>query len=137
MLHEHFNLSTCSHHVLVLHKLVHNECIFRTFGTWPIAKLYAANKKKVIIEGPVCDYSEVMGWHLKRMRNVTDTNTNTKPPLNIHISSFGFNSSILWDPERWGRTSSVQDTSQVTKYIFFSLLFFCKFASLKKFLGRR
>ncbi|XP_060201603.1 beta-1,4-xylosyltransferase IRX9 [Lycium barbarum] len=75
------------------------------FGTWPMA-LLSANKKQVIIEGPVCDSSEVMGWHLKRANNLTDE----RPP--IRVSSFAFNSSILWDPERWGRTSSVQDTSQ-------------------------
>ncbi|MED6113748.1 Beta-1,4-xylosyltransferase irx9 [Stylosanthes scabra] len=76
------------------------------FGTWPTA-LLAANRKRVIIEGPVCDSSQVIGWHLRNMNNETETIT---PP--IHISSFAFNSSILWDPERWGRTSSVQDTSQ-------------------------
>ncbi|XP_057779079.1 beta-1,4-xylosyltransferase IRX9 [Salvia miltiorrhiza] len=76
------------------------------FGAWPIAKL-SANRKKVVIEGPVCDSSEVVGWHLKKMNNVTDAT-----PLPLHISSFAFNSSILWDPERWGRTSSVQDSSQ-------------------------
>ncbi|KAG6434036.1 hypothetical protein SASPL_105657 [Salvia splendens] len=73
------------------------------FGTWPIAKL-GANKQKVVIEGPVCDSSEVLGWHLRNMTDAT--------PLPLHISSFAFNSSILWDPERWGRTSSVQDSSQ-------------------------
>ncbi|KAL6507939.1 hypothetical protein OROGR_024134 [Orobanche gracilis] len=76
------------------------------FGAWPIAKL-SAKKKRVTIEGPVCDSSEVVGWHLKKMKNATGI----KPPP-LHISSFAFNSSILWDPERWGRTSSVQDTSQ-------------------------
>ncbi|KAA8516524.1 hypothetical protein F0562_016970 [Nyssa sinensis] len=75
------------------------------FGTWPMA-LLSANRKRVIIEGPVCDSSEVIGWHLKKMNNLTDT----RSP--VHISSFAFNSSILWDPERWGRLSSVQDTSQ-------------------------
>ncbi|CAN4121585.1 unnamed protein product [Withania somnifera] len=75
------------------------------FGTWPVA-LLSANKKEVIIEGPVCDSSEVMGWHLKKSNNLTDE----RPP--IRVSSFAFNSSILWDPERWGRTSSIQDTSQ-------------------------
>ncbi|CAA0830473.1 Probable beta-1-4-xylosyltransferase IRX9 [Striga hermonthica] len=80
------------------------------FGAWPIARL-SANRKRVIIEGPVCDSSEVMGWHLRKMNNSTDgSSTTTTMPL--HISSFAFNSSILWDPERWGRTSSVQDTSQ-------------------------
>lgn len=73
--------------------------------------LLAANKKKVIIEGPVCDSSQVIGWHVRKMNN---NETDSKPP--IHISSFGFNSSILWDPERWGRTSSVQSTSQVLFY---------------------
>ncbi|KAL5742880.1 hypothetical protein ACOSP7_029612 [Xanthoceras sorbifolium] len=75
------------------------------FGTWPMA-LLSANRQKVVIEGPVCDSSQVIGWHLKKMHNETDV----KPP--IHISSFAFNSSILWDPERWGRPSSVQHTSQ-------------------------
>ncbi|KAL5546209.1 hypothetical protein UlMin_005896 [Ulmus minor] len=77
----------------------------QAFGTWPMANL-AANRKKVIIEGPVCDSSHVIGWHLRKMNNETDS----KPP--IHISSFGFNSSTLWDPERWGRTSPLQSTSQ-------------------------
>lgn len=75
------------------------------YGTWPMA-LLSANKQKVIIEGPVCDSSQVIGWHLKKLNNETDA----KPP--IHVSSFAFNSSILWDPERWGRPSSVQQTSQ-------------------------
>jgi len=46
------------------------------------------------------------------MNNESDTIT---PP--IHISSFAYNSSILWDPERWGRTSSLQDTSQVIRFL--------------------
>ncbi|KAF3442884.1 hypothetical protein FNV43_RR16802 [Rhamnella rubrinervis] len=79
------------------------------FGTWAMA-LLSPNKNKVIIEGPVCDSSQVIGWHLKKMNNES-TDSSSSPPL-IHISSFGFNSSILWDPERWGRTSSLQSTSQ-------------------------
>ncbi|KDP29081.1 hypothetical protein JCGZ_16470 [Jatropha curcas] len=75
------------------------------FGTWPMA-LLSANKNKVIIEGPVCDSSVVLGWHLKKMNNETEE----RPP--IHISSFAFNSSILWDPERWGRPSSIPHSSQ-------------------------
>ncbi|KAM6593376.1 hypothetical protein CsatA_001079 [Cannabis sativa] len=78
------------------------------FGTWPIA-VVGANRQRVIIEGPVCDSSEVIGWHLRKMNNETD-DIDSKPP--IPISSFGFNSSILWDPERWGRTSPIQTTSQ-------------------------
>ncbi|KAF8397645.1 hypothetical protein HHK36_016565 [Tetracentron sinense] len=75
------------------------------FGTWPMA-LLSANRKRVVIEGPVCDSSQVIGWHLRAINNQMDMSSPT------HISSFAFNSSILWDPERWGRPSSVQDTSQ-------------------------
>ncbi|OMO73487.1 Glycosyl transferase, family 43 [Corchorus olitorius] len=81
------------------------------FGTWPMA-LLSANKRKVVIEGPVCDSSQVIGWHLRKMNNLTDAETDTEPKPPIHISSFGFNSSILWDPERWGRPTSEQGTSQ-------------------------
>ncbi|KAH6755882.1 Nucleotide-diphospho-sugar transferases superfamily protein [Perilla frutescens var. hirtella] len=85
------------------------------FGAWPIAKL-SANKRKVMIEGPVCDSSEVMGWHLMKMKNLTVDKPSTPPP--IHISSFAFNSSIMWDPERWGRTFSTRDTTQNSlKYV--------------------
>lgn len=75
------------------------------FGTWPMA-LMSPNKRKVIIEGPICSSSQVTGWHLKK------ANDEDNSRLSIPISSFAFNSSILWDPERWGRASSVQDTSQ-------------------------
>ncbi|XP_057801479.1 beta-1,4-xylosyltransferase IRX9-like [Salvia miltiorrhiza] len=82
------------------------------FGAWPIAKM-RANRKKVMIQGPVCDSSRVMGWHLKKMKNQT-----VEMPPPIHISSFAFNSSILWDPERWGRTFSTQDAAQNSvKYV--------------------
>lgn len=78
------------------------------FGTWPVA-LMSPNKKDVIIEGPVCDSSEVMGWHLSG----ADAEGDASRKLPIQISSFAFNSSILWDPERWGRpTSSAQGSSQ-------------------------
>ncbi|KAK8600263.1 hypothetical protein V6N12_050119 [Hibiscus sabdariffa] len=85
------------------------------FGTWSMA-LLSTNKRKVVIQGPVCDSSQVIGWHLRKMNNQidadtdTDTDAETKPP--IHISSFAFNSSILWDPERWGRPTSGQGSSQ-------------------------
>ncbi|OMO91899.1 Glycosyl transferase, family 43 [Corchorus capsularis] len=74
--------------------------------------LLSANKRKVVIEGPVCDSSQVIGWHLRKMNNQTDAEP--KPP--IHISSFGFNSSILWDPERWGRPTLEQGTSQALRF---------------------
>ncbi|KAL4560545.1 hypothetical protein LXL04_032697 [Taraxacum kok-saghyz] len=77
------------------------------FGTWPMAFL-STNRQRVRIEGPVCDSSEVIGWHLKSLNNSADDVT--RPP--VHISTVGFNSSILWDPERWGRLLSAQQTSQ-------------------------
>ncbi|KAF6134707.1 hypothetical protein GIB67_002108 [Kingdonia uniflora] len=77
----------------------------KDFGTWPMA-LVSANRKRVVMEGPVCDSSQIIGWHLKNL------NAQTNVGSSLHISSFAFNSSILWDPERWGRSSSIQDTSQ-------------------------
>ncbi|XP_043698464.1 beta-1,4-xylosyltransferase IRX9-like [Telopea speciosissima] len=76
------------------------------FGAWPIASV-SGNRKRVVIEGPVCDSSRVIGWQIWGM-NKHDQDL-VKP---IHISSFAFNSSVLWDPERWGRPSSVQDITQ-------------------------
>ncbi|KAK9290905.1 hypothetical protein L1049_009084 [Liquidambar formosana] len=75
------------------------------FGTWPIASA-SGNRNKVIMEGPVCDSSQVIGWHLRKMKNQEDAVSA------LHISSFAFNSSILWDPERWGRPSSTKDQPQ-------------------------
>uniref|UniRef100_A0A7N1A363 Glycosyltransferases n=1 Tax=Kalanchoe fedtschenkoi TaxID=63787 RepID=A0A7N1A363_KALFE len=78
------------------------------FGAWPVAWVSGNMKKgSVMMEGPVCDdLSQVIGWHLNRKTNQTDHQTD------ISISSFAFNSSILWDPERWGRSSLIQDDSQ-------------------------
>lgn len=99
----------------------------RVFGTWPTA-LLLANRKRVIIEGPVCDSSQVIGWHLRNMNNETITSP-------IHISSFAFNSSILWDPERWGRTSSVKDSNQVNSNL--HIIIFCSKPSFNCYLYKR
>ncbi|OVA18145.1 Glycosyl transferase [Macleaya cordata] len=83
------------------------------FGTWPTATV-SANRKRVVMEGPVCDSEadQVVGWHLKNTSsNETTNNNNNMGESWISISNFGFNSSILWDPERWGRPSSTQDAS--------------------------
>ncbi|GLT93676.1 hypothetical protein SLE2022_114550 [Rubroshorea leprosula] len=63
------------------------------FGTWPVAML-AASKNKAILEGPVCNGSQVIGWH---------TNEKSKGLRRFHVdmSGFAFNSTILWDPKRW------------------------------------
>lgn len=69
------------------------------FGTWPVAML-AQSKNKAILEGPVCNGSQVIGWH---------TNEKSKRLRRFHVdmSGFAFNSTILWDPKRWKRPTSV------------------------------
>ncbi|KAF7817076.1 putative beta-1,4-xylosyltransferase IRX9H [Senna tora] len=68
------------------------------FGTWPVSML-AQSKNKAILEGPVCNGSQVSGWHtnekIKRLRR-----------FHVDMSGFGFNSTILWDPKRWKRPTS-------------------------------
>ncbi|KAF5196409.1 Glycosyltransferase [Thalictrum thalictroides] len=68
------------------------------FGTWPVAML-APSKNKAILEGPVCNRSQVIGWH---------TNEKSKRLRRFHVdmSGFAFNSTILWDPKRWHRPTS-------------------------------
>ncbi|KAF9687402.1 hypothetical protein SADUNF_Sadunf02G0089800 [Salix dunnii] len=68
------------------------------FGTWPVAML-AQSKNKAILEGPVCNASQVIGWH---------TNEKSKRLRRFHVdmSGFAFNSTILWDPKRWNRPFS-------------------------------
>lgn len=67
----------------------------KRFGTWPVAML-THSKSKAILEGPVCDGQKVIGWH---------TNEKSKRLRRFHVdmSGFAFNSTILWDPQRWRR----------------------------------
>lgn len=89
----------------------------------------SAGEKKVTVEGPLCSASEVVGWF---SRDLDDDGTTRSVAYDrreagldpaaagtrartttIGVSGFAFNSSILWDPERWGRpASSLPDTSQ-------------------------
>lgn len=77
------------------------------FGTWPVAML-APSKNKAILEGPVCNGSQVIGWH---------TNEKSKRLRRFHVdmSGFAFNSTILWDPKRWRRptTNSIRQLDSV------------------------
>lgn len=68
------------------------------FGTWPVAML-EQSKNKAILEGPVCNGSQVIGWK---------TNEKSKRLRRFHVdmSGFAFNSTILWDPKRWQRPTS-------------------------------
>ncbi|KAK4560043.1 hypothetical protein RGQ29_009008 [Quercus rubra] len=79
--------------------LFHSLRDISRFGTWPVAML-AQSKNKAILEGPVCNGSQVIGWH---------TNEKSKKLRRFHVdmSGFAFNSTILWDPKRWKRPTSV------------------------------
>lgn len=96
----------------------------RAFGTWPVATM-SAGEKKVVVEGPLCSASMVVGWFSRDFNDGTTraVTYNTEADSNpagaagtrahtIDVSGFAFNSSILWDPERWGRPTSLPDTSQ-------------------------
>lgn len=68
-------------------------CSCRRFGTWMVGKL-VESRNGVIFDGPICNGSEVIGWHSHRV------------PLknrrfHAEMSGFAFNSTILWDPKRW------------------------------------
>ncbi|KAG6501948.1 beta-1,4-xylosyltransferase IRX9-like [Zingiber officinale] len=88
------------------------------FGAWPMAMM-SANRKRVVVDGPICNSSNVLGWisedlsndKFRDLRNLMKSAEPKMKPTKIDISGFAFNSSILWDPERWGRRStSVPDT---------------------------
>lgn len=48
------------------------------------------------IEGPVCNGTQVIGWH-------TFESSRRLQRFYAQISGFAFNSTILWDPKRWHR----------------------------------
>lgn len=65
----------------------------RRFGTWPVATHVGA-RYKVVLEGPVCRGNQVTGWHTNKRGGVPRR-------FPIGFSGFAFNSTILWDPQRW------------------------------------
>ncbi|KAK6140850.1 hypothetical protein DH2020_025382 [Rehmannia glutinosa] len=64
-------------------------------GTWAVAKL-VESEGKIFLEGPVCNSSQVIGWHVvdmaKRFRR-----------FHADMSGFAFNSTMIWDTKRWHR----------------------------------
>ncbi|XP_027094455.1 probable beta-1,4-xylosyltransferase IRX9H [Coffea eugenioides] len=82
-----------------IHSLELFECLreIRRFGTWPVAML-AQTWNKVELEGPVCNGSQVIGWHTNKSKGLRR--------FHIDMSGFAFNSTILWDPKRWQRPTS-------------------------------
>ncbi|XWS17722.1 hypothetical protein CRYUN_Cryun33cG0091700 [Craigia yunnanensis] len=67
----------------------------RRFGAWTVAK-QTWDKSGAILEGPVCNGTRVIGWHLiglsRRFRR-----------FHAEMPGFAFNSTILWDPKQWHR----------------------------------
>ncbi|KAK4419972.1 putative beta-1,4-xylosyltransferase IRX9H [Sesamum alatum] len=74
------------------------------FGTWTVAKL-VESKGEISLEGPICNRSQVIGWHVddmaKRFRR-----------FHAEMSGFAFNSTIIWDPKRWHRPT-IEPTRQL------------------------
>lgn len=60
-----------------------------------MAKLIGGTSR-FILEGPICNGSLVIGWHI---------NGSSMRHRRFHaaMSGFAFNSTVLWDPERWRR----------------------------------
>lgn len=56
----------------------------------------AENNRNVILQGPICNASQVIGWH-------TEGRAKRFQRFYAEISGFAFNSTILWDPKRWHR----------------------------------
>lgn len=89
----------------------------RRFGTWTVAKL-TGNKNKDFVEGPICNGTQVIGWH------VNDSRRRFRR-FHADMSGFAFNSTIIWDPKRWHRPTpepirqldTVRDGFQVSSFI--------------------
>ncbi|XP_062232120.1 probable beta-1,4-xylosyltransferase GT43E [Phragmites australis] len=67
----------------------------RRFGTWPVA-IHVGTKYRAVLEGPICKGNRVTGWHTIQKKGVTRR-------FPIGFSAFAFNSTMLWDPQRWNR----------------------------------
>lgn len=83
------------------------------FGAWPVATM-ARDARKVVVRGPACGSSAVTGWFSMDFSGNGTAATTARPP-EVDAHGFAFNSSVLWDPERWGRyPTSEPDKSQVS-----------------------
>jgi hypothetical protein len=87
-------------------------------------------ERKVLVQGPACSASKVIGWFSRDLSSSTTVSTGQATPTGgapngaarlsstpeIDVHGFAFNSSVLWDPERWGRyPTSEPDKSQVSQ----------------------
>ncbi|KAK8637874.1 hypothetical protein V6N13_136332 [Hibiscus sabdariffa] len=97
--------------------LFHQMRNIRRFGTWTVAK-QTWYKSRVVMDGPVCNGTRVIGWHLNRL---------SRRIRRFHgeMSGFAFNSTILWDPKSWNRPTlepirqldTVKDGFQASSFI--------------------
>ncbi|KAK1550647.1 hypothetical protein Q3G72_022442 [Acer saccharum] len=67
----------------------------RRFGTWKVAKLME-KRIKATLEGPICNGTKVIGWHINDLRKRFRR-------FHAEMPGFAFNSTIIWDPKRWHR----------------------------------
>lgn len=70
----------------------------RRFGAWPVA-IHTGIKYRVVLEGPICKGNRVTGWNT--IQNIQKKSAVRRFP--VGFSGFAFNSTMLWDPERWNR----------------------------------
>ncbi|KAF3333628.1 putative glucuronosyltransferase [Carex littledalei] len=88
----------------------------KRFGVWPVATV-GLNRRKVIIEGPICQESNIVGWFSKdassranqAITSLQDVRSNARK---INVFGIGFDSSILWDPSSSSRTQSTTNTTK-------------------------
>lgn len=76
----------------------------------------ARDERKVVVRGPACGAAVVTGWLSQDFggNGAAAVATTARPP-EVDAHGFAFNSSVLWDPERWGRyPTSEPDKSQVS-----------------------
>ncbi|KAK4745530.1 hypothetical protein SAY87_011842 [Trapa incisa] len=91
----------------------------RRFGTWVVGKV-SERRNGAVLEGPVCNGTEVIGWHLDRSKRWARARR-----FQMEMSGFAFNSTILWDPKRWHRPTlepirqldTVKEGFQVTAFV--------------------
>jgi putative beta-1,4-xylosyltransferase IRX9 len=78
------------------------------------------DERKVVVRGPVCRSSAVTGWFSQDFSNGTAATSSTARPGELDLHGFAFNSSVLWDPERWGRYPTTEpDKSQVSHHSYY------------------
>ncbi|KAI4379787.1 hypothetical protein MLD38_006039 [Melastoma candidum] len=67
----------------------------RRFGTWMTAAI-SADKGSVLLEGAICNGTNVMGWH-------TDDKRRGSRRFYADLVGIALNSTMIWDLKRWHR----------------------------------